>query len=71
MKNHPDECWNKLLLRMKQSAIEECQGYGVTVMNVKIIMRDGHPIGWSEPHIERYQAPIRTELLEALLEGLT
>ena len=69
MSSRPDDSWNKLLARMKQSAIEECQG--VSIMNVRVIMRDGHPIGWSEPHIERYQAPIRTELLEVLLESLT
>lgn len=71
MKNHPDESWNKLLVRMKQSAIEECQGQGVSIMEVKVIMRDRWPIGWSEPHVQRYQGPVRAELLEALLESLT
>jgi hypothetical protein len=71
MSNHPDESWTKLLARMKQSAIEECGGQGVSVMSMKIIMRGGQPVGWSIPHVEHYQAPVRADLLSLLAGDLT
>lgn len=66
MKNRPNDSWNKLLSRMKQSAIEKCQG--VSIMNVAIIMRDGRPVGWTEPQVRRYEGSVRNELLESLAE---
>lgn len=68
MANQPDDSWNKLLLRIKQAAIEEC--HGVSVMSVKIIMRERFPVGWTVPLVQRYEGKVRNDLLESLIETL-
>jgi len=48
--------WDNLLLRLQSCAYRECRGHGVVVVSIKLLLRDGDLIGWTQP-IPTYTEP--------------
>jgi len=41
--------WNNLLLRLQTCAYRECRGHALSIVTVKLLVRDGGLARWSRP----------------------
>lgn len=67
--------WQNLLLRLQSCAFRECRGHALTIVSVKLMVRDGALVRWSKPVVTHTEPGGREMFGESLndkaLEALT
>lgn len=69
--------WKNLLLRLQSAAYRDCRGHGLAIISVKLMIRNGDLVRWSQPVVTHTEpggrgAEVFDELLnDEALEALT
>ena len=68
--------WKNLQLRLQSCAYHECRGHALSVVTVKLVMRNGELVRWTKPAVSHTEPiggdGVPSELLtDEVLEALT